>query len=225
MTTPLTSKERSNHAFEQRLYAALEQALLTAWVPGMAYSDADDRAGYMFLDLMSDPGTTVDTGRERIKEFSEAVCSSVLEILDLPPDSPPETVVPRSKFDHAFELLRAMDSEGMETLYAEHFGYRLEVRHAPAKKCGGCGQVIDPDCCGCGTSREYHGSPMDEGHGFIPTGCDCSRASPETTSACQHDLQEPNTTVCVIAMGTVARCNVCRQQWEFPLKTSGESHD
>lgn len=42
--------------------------------------------------------------------------------------------------------------------------------------CDGCGQEIDPDCCGCGGSKEGHGNVMNEGHPFIPMGCDCYRA-------------------------------------------------
>jgi hypothetical protein len=41
--------------------------------------------------------------------------------------------------------------------------------------CPGCCKEIDPTTCGCGGSREFHGSPMDEGHYFIPMGCDCYR--------------------------------------------------
>lgn len=40
--------------------------------------------------------------------------------------------------------------------------------------CPGCGNVIDPDCCGCGDSREGHDS-MWSGHSFVPMGCDCMR--------------------------------------------------
>lgn len=42
--------------------------------------------------------------------------------------------------------------------------------------CGGCKREIDPDCCGCGDSRKWHGNSMDVGHNFIPMGCDCYRA-------------------------------------------------
>jgi hypothetical protein len=43
--------------------------------------------------------------------------------------------------------------------------------------CDGCGNMIEPDLCGCGDSREGHGNPMNVGHSFIPMGCDCMRAS------------------------------------------------
>jgi len=41
--------------------------------------------------------------------------------------------------------------------------------------CPGCHQEIDPDCCGCGDSKEYHASAYNAGHPFIPMGCDCYR--------------------------------------------------
>lgn len=44
----------------------------------------------------------------------------------------------------------------------------------PRPKCGGCGQEIDPEVCGCGSSRQGHG--WGDGHPFIPMGCDCMRA-------------------------------------------------
>lgn len=40
--------------------------------------------------------------------------------------------------------------------------------------CDGCGAEIDPDCCGCGDSREGHDS-MWSGHSFVPMGCNCMR--------------------------------------------------
>lgn len=45
--------------------------------------------------------------------------------------------------------------------------------------CAGCGNEIDPDCCGCGEMREGH-NPWNAGHAFVPMGCDCMRCS--TTS-------------------------------------------
>jgi hypothetical protein len=42
--------------------------------------------------------------------------------------------------------------------------------------CDGCDNVVDLDTCGCGTAREFHASPMDAGHAFLPMGCDCMRA-------------------------------------------------
>ena len=41
-------------------------------------------------------------------------------------------------------------------------------------RCPDCGNEIDPDCCGCGDSREDHNS-MWSGHSFVPMGCDCMR--------------------------------------------------
>jgi len=45
--------------------------------------------------------------------------------------------------------------------------------------CLGCGQEIDPNCCGCGDTREAHGSAFNVGHSFVPMGCDCNREPPE----------------------------------------------
>ncbi len=42
--------------------------------------------------------------------------------------------------------------------------------------CSGCSQEIDPDTCGCGDSREDHGSAMNGCSLFVPMGCDCLRA-------------------------------------------------
>lgn len=43
------------------------------------------------------------------------------------------------------------------------------------EKCPGCHREIDEDTCGCGDSRDGHGSPNDVGHSFVPAGCDCFR--------------------------------------------------
>jgi hypothetical protein len=48
--------------------------------------------------------------------------------------------------------------------------------------CRGCLQVIDPDTCGCGGSRKRHGSPLDEGHSFVPMGCTCLMQKETTVS-------------------------------------------
>lgn len=50
------------------------------------------------------------------------------------------------------------------------------VEEGPRPKCSGCGQEIDPDVCGCGSSRQGHG--WGDGHSFIPMGCDCMRVRP-----------------------------------------------
>ncbi len=42
--------------------------------------------------------------------------------------------------------------------------------------CPGCQNEIDPEVCGCGTAAYRYGNPMDEGHTFVPLGCDCMRA-------------------------------------------------
>jgi len=45
----------------------------------------------------------------------------------------------------------------------------------PHEICGGCGQEIDADCCGCGSVKAEHTGY--EGHPFIPAGCDCHRSA------------------------------------------------
>lgn len=42
--------------------------------------------------------------------------------------------------------------------------------------CSGCGSYVDDETCGCGSPIEGHGSPMAEGHGPIPMGCNCFRS-------------------------------------------------
>ena len=41
--------------------------------------------------------------------------------------------------------------------------------------CSGCERLVDLSVCGCGSSLQSHGSPMTEGHAFVPLGCDCLR--------------------------------------------------
>lgn len=41
--------------------------------------------------------------------------------------------------------------------------------------CQNCQAEIDPDCCGCGSSANGHGSAYYEGHSFVPAGCNCLR--------------------------------------------------
>lgn len=49
------------------------------------------------------------------------------------------------------------------------------ISHSEGREvCPGCGNEIDPDCCGCGDPREGHS--LYAGHPFIPMGCDCYRA-------------------------------------------------
>ena len=40
--------------------------------------------------------------------------------------------------------------------------------------CEGCGEEIDPEVCGCGVEANRH-SAWNEGHVFVPMGCECSR--------------------------------------------------
>ncbi|HMG21754.1 MAG TPA: hypothetical protein VK607_10570 [Kofleriaceae bacterium] len=52
-------------------------------------------------------------------------------------------------------------------------------QEAEAVVCPGCRKEIDPETCGCGSHRRNHWSPMEDGHGFVPIGCDCHRPRPE----------------------------------------------
>jgi hypothetical protein len=40
--------------------------------------------------------------------------------------------------------------------------------------CPGCRAEVDPETCGCGSSRDGHG--QGDGHDFVPMGCNCLRA-------------------------------------------------
>jgi len=52
---------------------------------------------------------------------------------------------------------------------------------SPRPTCEGCGNQIDPDCCGCGDSMATHASPYSSGHMLVPMGCDCFRNSCDNT--------------------------------------------
>jgi len=41
--------------------------------------------------------------------------------------------------------------------------------------CSGCNKDIKPEVCGCGSDIEAHSNPMNDGHTFVPLGCDCLR--------------------------------------------------
>lgn len=49
-----------------------------------------------------------------------------------------------------------------------------EGKESPVRRCGGCLNQIDPDCCCCGALLRGH-DPMELGHSFVPMGCDCGR--------------------------------------------------
>jgi hypothetical protein len=46
---------------------------------------------------------------------------------ELPPEEPRETTAPKSKFDLAFEIMRQLDAERVDTMQSCHFGYVLRV--------------------------------------------------------------------------------------------------
>ena len=47
------------------------------------------------------------------------------------------------------------------------------LEHFSSPVCSGCGLEFDPDCCWCGTALDQHGG--DEGHSFVPMGCECGK--------------------------------------------------
>lgn len=61
--------------------------------------------------------------------------------------------------------------------------------------CDGCGNEIDPECCGCGEERDCHDS-MWSGHPFVPMGCDCMRCSKDD-SDCSPDCTAPTEGDCI----------------------------
>lgn len=73
--------------------------------------------------------------------------------------------------------VRIEELESVVLADQEHIAL-LERQLAEAKpkwRCSGCGNEIDPDCCGCGDSKESHSGW--DGHPFVPMGCDCMRAT------------------------------------------------
>lgn len=49
----------------------------------------------------------------------------------------------------------------------------VALREVGEDLCVGCGNRILPDVCGCGSDLKGHG--FDDGHPFVPMGCDCLR--------------------------------------------------
>ena len=39
--------------------------------------------------------------------------------------------------------------------------------------CPYCRREIDTEVCWCGTEKKFHGTPIDDGHNFVPMGCEC----------------------------------------------------
>jgi len=52
----------------------------------------------------------------------------------------------------------------------EPVAMRVTLQREFRRICAGCGQEIDPNCCGCG--RGLH-TGYEEGHIFVPAGCQC----------------------------------------------------
>lgn len=65
---------------------------------------------------------------------------------------------------------------------------------AEPPRCAGCGNIIDPDVCGCGDSID--GRMVHDGHTAVPMGCDCFREPPAEPGMLRirvkhRDLPEP----------------------------------
>lgn len=71
--------------------------------------------------------------------------------------------------------------------------------------CDGCGKEIDPDCCGCGGSKEGHGNVINEGHPFIPMGCDCFRVDNDV-------LDDEDYSICKHGVGFDEDCEDCDEE-------------
>jgi hypothetical protein len=56
----------------------------------------------------------------------------------------------------------------------------------PPPCCPGCGNIIDPDCCWCGSPVENHG--YHDNHSAVPMGCRCGFAD-QTMSTLRKDIQ------------------------------------
>ncbi len=54
--------------------------------------------------------------------------------------------------------------------------------------CPGCGNEIDPDCCGCGSPMDGH--TMLDGHSPVPMGCDCMRDSGNEKHELRRTVQQ-----------------------------------
>lgn len=52
----------------------------------------------------------------------------------------------------------------------EPVAMRVMLQREFRRICAGCGQEIDPNCCGCGSGPH---TGHEEGHSFVPAGCRC----------------------------------------------------
>ena len=50
------------------------------------------------------------------------------------------------------------------------------IKEVQVPICSGCGNAVDRGVCGCGSDEKSHSNPMNDGHHFIPMGCDCFRS-------------------------------------------------
>jgi hypothetical protein len=94
--------EPKNALDDKSLCDALTEALRHAFVPGMQTADGSP---FQFVDLMSDPGTDISTGIDRIESFAENVTDEVMELL--PQDSIVTDIKLRS-IDEAERIYRAV---------------------------------------------------------------------------------------------------------------------
>jgi hypothetical protein len=107
--------EPKNALDDKSLCDALTEALRHAFVPGMQTADGSP---FQFVDLMSDPGTDISTGIDRIESFAENVTDEVMELL--PQDSIVTDIKLRS-IDEAERIYRAVQPprEGYSQAYAD----------------------------------------------------------------------------------------------------------
>jgi hypothetical protein len=97
-----STHEPKNALDDKSLCDALTEALRHAFVPGMQTADGSP---FQFVDLMSDPGTDISTGIDRIESFAENVTDEVMELL--PQDSIVTDIKLRS-IDEAERIYRAV---------------------------------------------------------------------------------------------------------------------
>jgi hypothetical protein len=97
-----SADEPKNALDDKSLCDALTEALRHAFVPGMQTADGSP---FQFVDLMSDPGTDISTGIDRIESFAENVTDEVMELL--PQDSIVTDIKLRS-IDEAERIYRAV---------------------------------------------------------------------------------------------------------------------
>ncbi len=75
----------------------------------------------------------------------------------------------RNALKHARRVKRQGHAVGVRTTAREI----LDLRAVGEDICDGCGAVILPEVCGCGSDCRHHS--WGDGHPFVPMGCNCYR--------------------------------------------------